>query len=209
MMRLLFILPVLMAPALLAAKDLGVRGDVWPVAEQSLLSLIETRLKTMEQTGELAQRQADFKNRVTENTLRPAPVEGPETDTEPHTVWYDPTFTVRQDLADDKGRVFARKGQQVNPLESIAFAQTLYFLDADDPRQVAWMNAQTPATVRYKVILTRGNIREATQTLNTRIYFDQGGALTSQLGIRYIPAVVTQEGNRLRIVSAAMTEGQP
>ena len=205
-------LPVMvlcLLPVCVSAKDLGVRGDVWPVAEQSLLSLIETRLKTMEQTGELAQRQADFKNRVTENTLRPAPVEGPETDTEPHTVWYDPTFTVRQDLADDKGRVFARKGQQVNPLESIAFAQTLYFLDADDPRQVAWMNAQKPATVRYKVILTRGNIREATQTLNTRIYFDQGGALTSQLGIRYIPAVVTQEGNRLRIVSAAMTEGQP
>lgn len=209
MMRFVLTMAALMVTTQLAAKDLGVRGDVWPVAEQNLLELIETRLKTMEQTGELAQRQEDFKNRVIENTLRPAPVDGLETDTESHTVWYDPTFTVRQDLADDKGRVFAHKGQKINPLDSIAFAQTLYFLDADDARQVAWMKAQKPATVRYKVILTQGNIREATDTLNTRIYFDQGGALTAQLGIRYIPAVVTQEGNRLRIVSAAMTENLP
>lgn len=209
MMPRLSVIALCLLPVCVSANNFGVRGDVWPVQEQSLLSLIDSRLKTMEQTGELAQRQEEFKDRVIENTLRPAPVNGLETDTESHTVWYDPTFTVSQDIADDKGRIFARKGQKVNPLESIAFAQTLYFLDADDPRQVVWMKAQKPATVRYKVILTQGNIREATDTLNTRIYFDQGGTLTAQLGIRIIPAVVTQEGNRLRIVSAAMTEAHP
>lgn len=38
--------------------------------------------------------------------------------------------------------------------------------------------------------------------------FDQGGSLSRQLGLQYIPAVVTQEGDKLKIVSAAMQEGR-
>ncbi|OHT22475.1 hypothetical protein A3Q29_21915 [Providencia stuartii] len=73
---------------------------------------------------------------------------------------------------------------------------------------MAWMQAQTPSTLRYKVILTGGDIKVATEQLNTRIYFDQKGSLTRQLGVKYVPAVVTQEGERLKIVSAPMAEGR-
>lgn len=195
-------------PCFVAAKDLGVWGDVYPVQEQSLLDFIQGRLKQMEGTGEIAQMQQDFKDRVIENTLRPPPVDWLSTDTEAHTLWYDPTFTVQGEYADHNGVVFARHGDQINPLSHVALGQTLYFLDADDPRQVVWMNAQQPATLRYKVILTRGNIKDATQALNTRVYFDQRGSLSRQLGLQYIPAVVTQEGEKLKITSAAMQEGR-
>ncbi|WP_228367778.1 type IV secretion system DNA-binding domain-containing protein [Providencia rettgeri] len=113
-----------------------------------------------------------------------------------------------RDYADHNGVMFARQGDKINPLSHVALGQTLYFLDADDPRQIAWMNTQQPATLHYKVILTNGNIKEATQALNTRVYFDQGGSLSRQLGLQYIPAVVTQEGDKLKIVSAAMQEGR-
>ncbi|MCX9125406.1 type-F conjugative transfer system protein TraW [Providencia rettgeri] len=195
-------------PCLVTAKDLGVWGDVYPVQEQSILDFIQGRLKQMEGTGEIAQMQQDFKDRVIENTLRPPPVDWLSTDTEAHTVWYDPTFTVQGDYADHNGVVFARQGDKINPLSHVALGQTLYFLDADDLRQIAWMNAQQPATLRYKVILTNGNIKEATEALNTRVFFDQGGSLSRQLGLQYIPAVVTQEGDKLKIVSAAMQEGR-
>ncbi|EAB6419107.1 type-F conjugative transfer system protein TraW [Salmonella enterica subsp. enterica] len=194
-------------PCLATAKDLGVWGDVYPVQEQSMLDFIQGRLQQMESTGEIAQMQQDFKDRVIENTLRPPPVDWLSTDTESHTLWYDPTFTVQQDYADHRGTVFARQGDRINPLEFVGLGQTLYFLNADDPRQLAWMKAQQPTTLRYKVILTGGNIKEATQALNTRVFFDQGGSLSRQLGLQYIPAVVTQEGNKLRMVSAAMQEG--
>ncbi|EFJ3463334.1 type-F conjugative transfer system protein TraW, partial [Escherichia coli] len=39
----------------LAAKDLGVQGDLWPVQEQSMLSLIHQRLESMEASGQLAE----------------------------------------------------------------------------------------------------------------------------------------------------------
>ncbi|WP_265494759.1 type-F conjugative transfer system protein TraW [Providencia heimbachae] len=194
--------------SLVSAKDLGVWGDVFPIQEKSMLDFIQGRLKQMEGTGEIAQMQQDFKDRVIANTLRPAPVDRLMTDTEAHTLWYDPTFTVQGDYADHQGQVFARHGDKINPLGFVALAQTLYFLDADDPRQVAWMKAQKLPTLRYKVILTGGDIKVATEQLDTRVFFDQGGSLSRQLGLRHIPAVVTQEGERLKITSAPMQEGR-
>lgn len=199
---------MLLLPSVISAKDLGVWGDVFPIQEQSMLDFIQGRLKQMEGSGEIAQMQQDFKDRVIANTLRPAPVDWLTTDTEAHTLWYDPTFTVQGDYADHKGVLFARHGDKINPLSHMALGQTLYFLDADDPRQVAWMKAQKPPTLRYKVILTGGDIKVATEQLNTRVFFDQGGSLSQQLGLQFIPVVVTQEGERLKMVSTPMQEGR-
>lgn len=40
--------------------------------------------------------------------------------------------------------MFARKGDVLNPLKTVPFMQTLYFIDGDDPDQVAWMKRQVP-----------------------------------------------------------------
>ena len=142
----------------LAAKDLGVQGDLWPVQEQSMLSMIKQRLKSMEASGELADMQAQFKERVVQNTLRPKSVEGLQTDTQSHTHRVDPTVSVAADMADQNGRLFARKGQRINPLETVSLPGPLYFLDADDKRQTDWLKQQ-PVELNRKVILVKGNIR--------------------------------------------------
>lgn len=205
-MRLYFAFITVLLPFSVYAKDFGTWGDIYPVKEKSFSALIKERLQGLEESGKLAELQENFKARVIENTLRPRPVDGLLTDDKEHIQWYDPTFIVGADVADHQGKVFAHKGDRINPLDTLNVDQTLYFLDADDKRQIAWMKGQKPATTRYKVILTNGNIKEASEALDTRIYFDQDGALTRQLGITYVPATVVQEGKRLKIVSAAMKE---
>lgn len=204
-------LPFLIALSLsfpLAAKDLGVWGDLWPVQEQSMLAFIQQRLGDMEQSGQLAELQQGFKERVVENTLRPPPVAGLRTDTRSHLHRVDPTVSVSEDMADHNGTVFARKGQRVNPLDTVSLPGPLYFLDADDTRQTDWL-AQQPVALNRKVILVSGNIREATKALNTRIYFDQNGELSRRFGLTFIPAVVRQDGRYLTVTSAAMPEAGP
>ncbi|EMJ5851759.1 type-F conjugative transfer system protein TraW [Klebsiella aerogenes] len=191
------------------AKDMGTWGDVWPVQEQSFLALIQDRLQGLKDNGQLADLQQQFKDRVVAHTLRPSPVPGLVTDTQVHTSWYDPTFVVGQDLADAQGRVFAHRGERLNPLDTLPLNTTLYFIDGDDDRQVAWMKAQTPPTPTYKVILVNGNIKSAADALSERIYFDQQGVLTKKLGIHYIPAMVSQDGKRLKINSIPMKEAKP
>lgn len=204
-------LPLLITLSLsfpLAAKDLGTWGDLWPVQEQSMLSFIQQRLGDMEKSGQLAELQQGFKARVVENTLRPPPVAGLRTDTRAHTHRVDPTVSLREDMADHNGTVFARKGQRINPLDTISLPGPLYFLDADDKRQTDWL-AQQPAVLNRKVILVSGNIRDATKRLDTRIYFDQNGELSRRFGLTYIPAVVRQEGKTLVVTSIAMPEVVP
>ena len=200
---------ILCLPFSAFSADLGVWGDVYPVQEQSMLGLIQQRLGDMQATGELAEKQQQFKDRVIENTLRPVPVEGLITDTASHTHYVDPSVTVAQDMTDDKGQVFAHQGQRINPLDTVPLASTLYFIDGDDKRQMDWMAQQTPPTVNYKVILVGGNIKDVTTALNTRMYFDQQGVLSQKFALKYIPAVVSQDGKRLKVASAAMPEGKP
>ena len=190
------------------AKNLGSWGDVWPVQEQSFLALIQDRLQGLQDNGQLAELQKQFQGRVVGHTLRPEPVEGLITDTQAHTSWYDPTFVVRQTLTDAQGQVFARQGDTLNPLDILTLNTTLYFIDGDDAHQVTWMKAQTPPTPTYKVILVNGNIKSTADALSERIYFDQQGVLTKKLGIHYIPAMVRQDGKRLKITSSPIKEAR-
>lgn len=188
------------------AKDLGTWGEMYPIAEQDMLTTIQTRLKAMEASGELAQEQEAFKKRVIEHTLRPKAVEGLTLAQENSTHYIDPSLTVSEDLKDHHGKVFARKGQVINPLDTVPFNDTLYFIDGDNPQQVAWMKRQKPATLQYRIILVNGDVRETTQALDARIYFDQNGVLSRRFALTAIPARVTlaEDRRRLRVDTFAL-----
>ena len=108
------------------AANLGTWGDLYPITEPDMLTTIHDRLQAMLESGELAEQQEAFKQRVIKNSLRPAPVRGLKLATQNSTHFIDPAFVVGQDLADHEGRVFARKGDKVNPLDSVPFIQTLF-----------------------------------------------------------------------------------
>lgn len=190
------------------AANLGTWGDLYPITEPDMLTTIHDRLQAMQESGELAEQQEAFKQRVIKNSLRPAPVRGLKLATQNSTHFIDPTFVVGQDLADHEGRVFARKGDKVNPLDSVPFLQTLFFIDADDDRQIAWMRNQRPATPIYKIILVNGDIRKATEQLDTRIYFDQEGVLSQKFALTAVPAAVhaAPNGKRLQIDTYALEQ---
>lgn len=87
--------------------------------------------------------------------------------------------------------VFARQGEVMNPLQYVPFNQTLYFINGDDPAQVAWMKRQTPPILESKIILVQGSIPEMQKSLDSRVYFDQNGVLCQRLGIDQVPARVS------------------
>ena len=101
--------------------DLGTWGDLYPITEPNMLTTIHDRLNAMQESGELAEQQEAFKERVIKNSLRPAPVTGLKLASEDSTHFVDPTFVVGQDIADHQGRVFARKGDKVNPLDALLY----------------------------------------------------------------------------------------
>ena len=58
------------------AKDLGVRGATWPIAEADLLEEIEARLTAMQRSGELARIEREARSRARSGLEEPEPVSG-------------------------------------------------------------------------------------------------------------------------------------
>lgn len=183
------------------AADLGTWGDLWPVREQDMLELITQRLQQLQASGQWDQTMEEFKQRVTENSQRPPPVEGIKRAEKYEQRWFDPSIRLTEDLKDHEGRVFARQGEVVNPLRTVPFMQTLYFIDGDDPDQVVWMKRQVPETLMSKIILVRGSVPDTSAALDSRIYFDQNGVLSQRFGLTTVPARITPapSGERLNI----------
>ncbi|MBW6032893.1 type-F conjugative transfer system protein TraW [Klebsiella sp. JL973] len=196
-----FLLTGCLLSPLTQAADLGTWGDLWPVREQDMLQLITQRLQTLQTTGKWDQTMDEFKQRVIENSQRPAPVEGIKRAEKYEQRWFDPSIRLTEDLKDNEGRVFARKGEVVNPLKTVPFMQTLYFINGDDADQIAWMKRQVPETLMSKIILVRGSVPDTSAALDSRIYFDQNGVLSQRFGLTTVPARITPapSGERLNI----------
>lgn len=123
---------------------------------------------------------------------------------------FDPSVRLAADIRDNEGRVFARQGEVMNPLQYVPFNQTLYFINGDDPEQVSWMKRQTPPTLESKIILVQGSIPEMEKALDSRIYFDQNGVLCQRLGIDQVPARVTaaKDGRFLKVEFIPAEDGR-
>ncbi|MDE0048764.1 MAG: type-F conjugative transfer system protein TraW [Rhodospirillales bacterium] len=184
----------LAAPA--SAKDLGVRGATWPVAEPDLLEEIEARLLEMERSGALARMQEGARERARRRLEEPDPVPGIAPAREERSRLFDPAITVARDIRTADGVLIAAAGARVNPLERTTLARDLLFIDGRREAEIAWALANVrPA----KIILLAGRPLDLMRRHDRPFFFDTGGALAARFGIAATPARVEQDGARLRI----------
>lgn len=192
----------LLAAAPAAAKDHGVWGATFALAETDLLTELSRRLKAAEASGRMGRLNTAFAARVKQRLERPPPAPGVARTTQPRSWLFDPTIRVPRDFADANGRVFAKAGELINPLDRIpGFDRVLIFIDGDDPRQVAFAlrQARLKTSARSYIVLTSGAPLALMRETKVQVYFDQEGLLTRRLGIRQVPAVVAREGRALRV----------
>ncbi len=191
---------LLAAPVYALALDLGRVGPVWPVAEPDLLALIQSRLEEKQRSGELARIQAEFEARSRRAIESPAPVAGLVRTRTPRSFLFDPTVTAPEPVRDHEGRVLVAAGTRVNPLDYVGLSQPLIFFDARDRAQTRVALAlRQRHQGRARLILTGGSFIDFMKRHDLRVYYDQQGLLVQRLGIRQVPALVTQEGRMLRI----------
>jgi conjugal transfer pilus assembly protein TraW len=92
------------------------------------------------------------------------------------------------------------EGTRKNPLEVVSLSRHLLFFDARDPRQVKHARELSGRYAgRVKPILTGGSYLDLMKAWRVPVYYDQAGTLTRRFGIRQVPALVSQDGLRLRI----------
>ena len=169
-----------------------------------MLTFIKQRLQAMEDSGEMAKMQRETEARVKAHAVRPVPVAGLSPAVTSRTFAFDPTFTVRETITDMQGRVIAKQGDKVNPLDRVPFSEVLYFVDGDNRAQTTWVKKQIAGQVNFKVILVNGNIREVSEALDEPVYFDQAGVLTTKFGFSHTPVRISRDDRVLKVEEVAL-----
>ena len=185
------------------AKDLGVRGESWPIAEPDLLEAIEARLAGMERSGELARLERQGAARARSRLEAPDRVPGIAPARQRRSWTFDPSITVAHDIRGPDGTLIAAAGTRIDPLEHAALSGDLLFIDATRDAEVAWaLNRVAPS----KIILLAGRPLDLSRRYGRAFFFDQGGRLARRLGLRFTPSVVRRAGAGLRITEIALDD---
>lgn len=182
------------------ATDLGMIGPTYPIGEPHLLDDVQQRLQRLAASGELDRRIALSRQRSEAAVRQPTPVAGLVPTRTPRTFFFDPSFTLDRNVLDAHGHLLFAAGLRKNPLDVVSLSSHLLFFDGRDPRQ----RDQARRLIahyqgRIKPIMVGGSYLELMQAWQRPLYFDQQGHLTRRFGITQVPALVSQEGMRLRI----------
>lgn len=188
------------------AMDLGVIGPTYEISEPHLLQMIEQRLRAKERSGELGRLEAQVRERGIATVKNPPPVTGLRATETVRTFYFDPSFTLDRNILGPQGELLFAAGTRKNPLEVVSLSRHLLFFDARDPRQVGRARQLIALYQgRVKPILVGGAYLDLMQSWHVPVYYDQQGLLTRRLGITQVPALVSQEGLRLRIDELAVS----
>ena len=200
------VLGLMLGAAGARAMDLGVIGPTYEISEPHLLQMIEQRLREKERSGELGRLEAEARKRSIATVKNPPPVTGLRATDAVRTFYFDPSFTLDRNLLGPQGELLFAAGTRKNPLEVVSLSRHLLFFDARDPRQVGRARQLIALYQgRVKPILVGGSYLDLMQSWHLPVYYDQQGLLTRRLGITQVPALVSQDGLRLRIDELAVS----
>lgn len=182
------------------ARDLGVIGPLYEIAEPGMLEEIHARLLAKQASGELAQFQDEARRRILARIDVPLPVPGLHRTAQPRSYVFDPSVRFDENVVDSQGRVIIPAGMQANPLSVVSLPATLLFFDGRDPDQVAAIRKEVEASsAPVTPILVAGSPTALARLWKRPVYFDQGGQMVQRFGISAVPARVTQDGPYLRV----------
>ncbi len=180
------------------AKDFGRHGPMWEIAEPSILETIKNRLADMDKNGEIEAMKEKMQETTRAYVNRPRPVQGLTKATEPRRFSIDLSITVKRDLADHRGRVFARAGTKINPLHYSLFNKRIVVIDGDDPAQVQFSLSEGNE-IDTLLVLVNGAPLELMREHKRRFYFDQDAQIVTKFELEHVPSVITR-GEDIMIV---------
>ena len=187
----------------LSAKDLGVRGASWPVAELDLLEQIEARLAAMQRSGEMVRFEAEARERARRQLEEPEPVAGIAPARLARSRTFDLSIEVARDIRAHDGTLIAAAGTRIDPFVHAPLTRDLLFVDGRRDAEIAWALAHGRPS---KIVLLAGRPLDLARRHGRPFFFDQGGRLAARFGIAATPSLVNRAGAHLRITEIPLDD---
>ena len=186
-----------------ASEHIGRFGEVYPVAENSLLDLLKRRLSDLNKSEAIFLNEK-FKKKVIQSIKSPKPVPLIRESTEYRVRYFDPSVYIHEDITDINGNLVLNKGSKVNPLHSVDMKEALLFINGENEEHIHWAVSQGDCS---KWILVKGKPLDLEKQVQRPVYFDQAGVLCKKLSIVSVPCRVSQDGDLLKIEEIPFSEG--
>ncbi len=188
------------------ADDLGIVGKVYPIAEPDMIDWIKAKATAMVKNGQWQEIQNKAIAKAKEQINHPTPVAGISDAQVTKTWYYKPMVNLKENLTDGRGHVIAKAGNY-NALRYKPFDVQMLFINGNNLKQVNWAIAKNAESgIRTKIILTQGSFLDLDKKHKVWFYYDQNGKYTEKLNIKHVPAIVSQDGDQLRIMEIANSE---
>lgn len=192
------LLVLLIACSSCYARDLGVIGKTYEIAEEDLIQVMKNRVLEKQKNGELEKEMNEFRKRAENKIKRPKGVKLPKANI--YTIKsLSLVYRLPNSIVDANGRVLYQAGTTVNPLQIKTLSKEICFFDGDDQKQVEWVLKTCGENPLNKMIMTSGDFIELSNKYQRRFYFDQNGVFVNRLDIEQLPARVKQKGDLLYV----------
>lgn len=183
-----------------SAEKLGRLGQVYEITEPDFIKYMTARVEAQVASGEMEKKKNEYLGKIKRSATDPAAVDGIANTSEEKVFYYNPAITVDYNITDDNGRIVVPAGTTTNPLVIMSLTKRLVFFDARERNQRDYVERLSRQEGnQLKLILTGGSPTDLMKQWNKRVYFDQNGWMTKRLGITHVPAIVSQDGDLLKI----------
>lgn len=172
------------------AADLGIRGNIFPIEEESFQEMMKRRISQLN----LDKHNNIMKEKLFQKYSNPEPRSIIPRATKTREFKFDPTFVNSKEVKDKNGNIISNIGENVNPLDYIDFDRELFFINALDEKQITWLNKKMPDMHKNsRIILVGGSPMKLNHRIKADIYFDQFSHLTKFFKIENVPAIIYQK----------------
>jgi len=179
----------------LFAKDLGIFGPVYPIAERDAHEEIEEKARSVDWNKIIAREMNE--NRI-RNYKPKESVSLPRAAAD-FVKMIDLTYTLDFDIPDGRGGVLYAKGFSFNPLDYILYPRTIIILNGSDRGQVEWLKASSfLRKLNSTLWITEGSYYDLSRELGRSVYF-VSAQLVERFSITAVPSIISQQQNMLEV----------
>lgn len=190
-------LALVLACSAASSENLGRIGNTNRITEVDARQYLEEEIAKQSKSGTRLQ---DSSRKAAAAFLAELPpIEGIGRAERNRTRFVDTTLVLDRDVTDEKGNVLVRAGTRLDPMQRAELDGVLFVLDGRDPLQVAMLQRLWRSNVTAHPVLVAGSHTALSQRFQRAFYYDYGGAITTRFGVTKVPAIVGQDGTRIRV----------
>lgn len=173
------------------AKDLAVTGRTYGIAERDALDELEGRVKAVDWQKHLKS--------IKPANYRPANLISLPRAIKTQTFLVDMSYTLENDIVNDKGELIYPKGYMFNPLDYIQYKRTLVIINGEDPDQIRWFrSSELKKRLDVSLFITHGASLELAKKMKRPVFYATN-SLIGRFQLKAVPSIIKANGRNMEI----------